>query len=42
MCELLKERHIKITVISKTKKKSKGTKNARNCSLVHSGAKENK
>jgi hypothetical protein len=30
MCELLEERHIKITVISKTKKKSKGTKNARN------------
>jgi len=32
MYEVLKERRIKIAVISKTKKKLQGNKNTRNCS----------
>ena len=42
MYKLLKERHIKITVISKAKNKLKGTKNTRNCSVTYSGAEQNK
>jgi hypothetical protein len=42
MYEVLKARHVKITVISKIKKKLQGTKNTRNCSVIYSGADQNK
>jgi hypothetical protein len=40
MYELLKERHIKITAINKTKKKLQETKNTRNCSVIYSGVEQ--
>jgi len=41
MCEVLKERHKKLSLLEKLIKKLQVTKNTRNCSVIYSGDEQN-